>query len=221
MLEPAADRLGEHLGEVAEAVDVAARDVDAERKRQPGLEQPPLAEVEHLVQAEVRERELALVDQQPVVGPTRRDLVRDLLERKLAVRHVAEREPQRQERRRHRAGHDDLLAAQVVDRRRLASDHDRAVPGADARAVRQERVVLLHERVRRERDRRDLEPRGAGPLVQRLDVGEHLLEREPRGSTRSVVSAQYMKASSGSGLWPTRMSMSATTVAPCSRPHGE
>ena len=33
-----------------------------------------------------------------------------------------------------------------------------------------------------------------------------------RVSTRSVVSAQYMKASSGSGLWPTRMSIGATTV---------
>ena len=42
--------------------------------------------------------------------------------------------------------------------------------------MRQERVVLLHERVRSERDRGHLEPRRARPLVQRLDIAEHLLE---------------------------------------------
>ena len=72
VLEPAPDRLAEHLGELADAVDVAAHDVDAERQRQAGLEQPPLAEVEHLVQPEVGERELALVDQEAVVGAARR-----------------------------------------------------------------------------------------------------------------------------------------------------
>src|SRR5436190_732326 len=35
----------------------------------------------------------------------------------------------------------------------------------------------------------------------------------PRGSTRSVVSAQYMNASSGSGLWPTLICIEAVTVA--------
>ena len=178
VLEPAVDRLGEHLGEVVDAVDVAARDVDAERQRQPRLEQPPLAEVEHLVQADVGERQLALVDQQAVVGPAGRDLVRDLLERQLAVGKVAEHEPERQECGRHRARHDDLLAAQVVDGRGLAADDDRAVAGADARAVGEQRVVLLHERVGGERDRGDLEARGARPLVERLDIRQNLLERE-------------------------------------------
>ena len=96
-------------------LDVAARDVDAERQRQARLEQPPLAEVEHLVQADIGERELALVDQEAIVGAPGRDLVGDLLERQLAVRKVAEHEPERQEGGRHRAGHDDLLAPQVVD----------------------------------------------------------------------------------------------------------
>ena len=73
-------------------------------------------------------------------------------------------------------GHDDLETAQLVERDRLAGDDDRPVARADRGAVRQERVVLLHERVRGERDRRHLEPRRARPLVQRLDVGEHLLE---------------------------------------------
>src|SRR5262245_33042786 len=38
----------------------------------------------------------------------------------------------------------------------------------------------------------------------------------PRVSTRSVVSAQYMNASSGSGLWPTRI-CKRRTLAPLSR----
>ena len=131
------------------------------------------------MQADVGERQLPLVDQQAIVGPARRDLVRDLLERKLPVGEVAEHEPERQEGGCHRARHDDLLAAQVVDPGRLAADDDRAVTGADARSVGKERVVLLHERVGGERDRGDLEPPGARPLVQRLDVAEHLLELVP------------------------------------------
>ena len=65
MVEAAADRLGEHRREVGQAPDVPARDVDAERQRQARLEQPPFTQIEHLVQAEVGERQLALVDQQP------------------------------------------------------------------------------------------------------------------------------------------------------------
>jgi len=45
--------------------------------------------------------------------------------------------------------------------------------------MREERVVLLHEGIRRERDRRDLETPGTRPLVQRLDVAENLLELVP------------------------------------------
>src|SRR5262245_13574813 len=46
----------------------------------------------------------------------------------------------------------------------------------------------------------------------------------PRVSTRSVVSAQYMNASSGSGLWPTRICKRRTLAPPCrgnrdNRPH--
>src|SRR6187431_1475038 len=37
----------------------------------------------------------------------------------------------------------------------------------------------------------------------------------PRVSTRSVVSAQYMKASSGSGLWPTRICKAADASNGC------
>ena len=86
MVERALDRVGEHLREVAETrADVASRDDDAERQRQPGLEQPPLAEVEHLLQAVVLEGELALVNEQPCCRATRGDLLRDLLEGQLTV----------------------------------------------------------------------------------------------------------------------------------------
>ena len=45
--------------------EVAPRDVDPERERQAGLEEPPLAEVDDVVQAVLLVRELALVDEQP------------------------------------------------------------------------------------------------------------------------------------------------------------
>ena len=84
MVERALDRVGEHFREVAETrADVASRDDDAERQRQPGLEQPPLAEVEHLLQAVVLEGELTLVNEQPCCRATRGDLLRDLLEGQL------------------------------------------------------------------------------------------------------------------------------------------
>ena len=76
-------------------------------------------------------------------------------------------------------GHDDLERAERLDVDRLACDDDRPVPGADARPVREQRVVLLHERVRGKRDRRHLEPPRPRPLVERLDVRQHLLEPEP------------------------------------------
>jgi hypothetical protein len=44
--------------------EVAARDVDPERKRQARLEQPPLAEVDDVVEPVRLVRELAFVDQE-------------------------------------------------------------------------------------------------------------------------------------------------------------
>ena len=52
--------------------------------------------------------------------------------------------------------------------------------------MRQERVVLLHERVRGKRERRHLEPSRPRPLVERLDVGEHLLALETAGVDTSL-----------------------------------
>jgi hypothetical protein len=174
-------RLAQHLAHVVQdfGAEVAPGGVHAEREREAGLEQPPLTEVDGLDEPVALERELALVDEQPCLGPAGRDLVRDLVERKLAVPEVAEVEAERQERRRQRARDDDLPRAELVRRELLAGDHDRPVPGPDARPVREEHVVLLHERVRGERERGDLQPCRPSPLVQRLDVAEDLVELVP------------------------------------------
>src|SRR5690349_14451978 len=64
VLEPGPDRLGENRRELGERplAQVAPRDVCAQRQRQPGLEHPPLAEVEHLREPLGLVGELALVD---------------------------------------------------------------------------------------------------------------------------------------------------------------
>ena len=107
------------------------------------------------------------------------DLLRDLLECQLPERKVAEDQSQRQERGRERPRDDDLGLPELVAWNGLPRDDDRAVPRADARSMREECVVLLDERVRGQRDRRHFEPCRPRPLVQGLDVREHLLELEP------------------------------------------
>ena len=164
-------------GKVVQAlVEIPAGDVHPERQRQTGLEQPPLAQVEHLVQSVLLVGELALVDHETGVGAPRRDLVEDPVERQLAVGELPEREAEGEERRRHPAGDDDLGVAQLVEHERLACDEDGPVAGADARAVRQQRVAVLDEGIRVQRDRCRFQPALERPLVQRLDVLEHLLE---------------------------------------------
>ena len=186
VVETRLDRREEDRGEVAEALaEVASRDVDAERQRQSGLEQPPLAEVEHLVQPFALVRELALVDHEAGVGAARGDLVEDAVERQLAVPDLAEREAERQEGGRRQSGHDDLVLAELLQGQRLARDDDRAVAVADAGAVRQQGVAVLHERIRVQRDRGHLELALQRPLVQRLDVLQHLLELESAGVDRA------------------------------------
>ncbi|CAN5808597.1 hypothetical protein BH20ACT14_BH20ACT14_18360 [soil metagenome] len=178
VVEPALDRLPQHVGDLREHLwsEVPPSDVDAERQRQPGLEEPPLAEVEHFCEAVILERELTFVDQEACMRSTGRDLLWNLVEGELPEAEVAEDEPQREERRRHRPRHDDLELRKLFAGERATCDHDRPVPGADACPVRKERVVLLHERIRGERERGHLEPPRSRPLVQRLDVGEYLLE---------------------------------------------
>ena len=88
----------------------------------PGLEQPPLAEVDDLLEPVLRVRELALVDEEPRRGLAALDRVEDLVERHLAVAEVAaEAEPQGEERRGQPARDGDLDLAQVVHGHGLAS----------------------------------------------------------------------------------------------------
>ena len=158
--------------------EVAAGDVRTERQRQAGLQQPPLAEVEHLLQPLVGIRQLTLVDDEADVGVARLHLVEDLVERHLPVTEVADRHAEHEERRRHASGHRDLEVGEVVQRERLARNDDGAVAGAHARAVRQEDVAVLNEGVGVKGDRRRLQAPFERPLVQRLDVAEHMLELE-------------------------------------------
>ena len=71
--------------------------------------------------------------------------------------------------------------------------------------MRQQHVAVGDVRVRAERDRGHLEPALDRPLVQRLDVGDDLLELEPARVDAPASSAQNMNASSGSALCPTRI----------------
>ena len=118
------------------------------------------------------------MDQQARIGATRRHLVDDLVERHLTEPKVADGQAQDEEGRRHPAGHGDLDLAELVGRERTARDHDRPVARAHARAVREQDVAVLDERVRVDGDRGRLEPALERPLVQRLDVGEDVLELE-------------------------------------------
>src|SRR5213078_4623507 len=91
-------RVREGLGAVREAVlnaglevagdvphqrvsQVATHDVAAERQRQARLVVPPFAEIDPEVQPAVCVRQLALVDEEPRVRPTRRHVLLDLIER--------------------------------------------------------------------------------------------------------------------------------------------
>src|SRR4051794_6048961 len=92
VVEPGLDRLAQDVGELEQRVGpkVPPGDVRAERQRQPGLEQPPFAQVDDLLQALVLIGQLSLVDQQARVGAARHDLVDDLVERHLAVAEAAD-----------------------------------------------------------------------------------------------------------------------------------
>ena len=144
--------------------------------------------------------QLALVDQEARLDLARGDRRQDLVER----HHLVLESPPRKIRRTRYAvvcgPGSRPRPLQLVPAQLLVRDHDRAVAGAHARAVRQQQVAVLHERPRGGRERGHLEPSLLRPLVQRLDVGGTSSNSSPRVSTRSSASAQTMNASSGSGL---------------------
>ena len=119
------------------------------------------------------------MDEQAGTRGTRGDLRQDPVEGEdAAVELAAEDHLQHEERRGQLPWDDDLLRAQLVERQLLLRDHDRPVAGAHARAVREQEIAVLDERIRRERDRGHLEAALERPLVERLDVLAHRLEVE-------------------------------------------
>jgi hypothetical protein len=181
MLEGDVDRLAQQPRDPAHDVvaEIAPGGVHAEGQGQPRLQQPPFPEVEAAFEPMVAIRQLPLVDEHAGLCAPCRDLLLDDVERQHAVCELAaERHLQHEEGRRQRPRHHDLRLAQLVERQRLARDHDRPVPVADRRSVRQERVPLVHERIRRKGHCRHLEPSLQGPFVQGLDVLDHGLEVE-------------------------------------------
>ena len=166
----------DHLGP-----EVAADDVAAERQRQAaGPLRPPLAEVDDLLQALVLIRQLPFVDEQPGLGLAIEDGLLNLVERNHDVLEVGLVEPQRQVRGRQRPRNRD---AAPLDGRRSAGlrDDDRAVVVAHAGAVRQQRVLVGEVRVGVKRDGGDFVRAVERGAIQRLDVGQHLLDDEPAG----------------------------------------
>ena len=115
----------------------------------------------------------------PASASTLLHLFHDLVEGHLPEAELtAEVEAEDEERRGHAPGDGDLDVGQVVLLERMLRDDDRPVAGAHARAVREDEVLVLHERVRVQRDRRDLEPSLECPLVQGLNALEDMLELE-------------------------------------------
>src|SRR5262249_46369332 len=105
----------------------------------------------------------------------------DLVERDLPEPEVAEEEPEDEKSGGHAPGDRDLDRPQLLPLERLACDDDRPVPRPHARSVREHGVVALHERVRVQGDRGRLELPLEGPVVQRLDVAQYVLELEAAG----------------------------------------
>ena len=84
MIERVRDAVVQHLRHLRHRLgaEIAADDVAAERQRQAaGALEPPLAEVDDLVQALGRVGQLSLVNQQPGIDATVLDRVLDLVER--------------------------------------------------------------------------------------------------------------------------------------------
>src|SRR5439155_11351103 len=117
--------------------EVAPRDVHAERERQPRLQQPPLAEVERLLEPDALERQLPLVDHEPRVAAAGAHLVEDPVERHRPARErSAERHLEDEKRGRVLSRYCDLDLPQLVAREARPADDDRAVSRAEARTVR-------------------------------------------------------------------------------------
>ena len=163
--------LGDHL-----RPEVAADDVAAERQRQPaGVVGPPLPEVDDLLQPFLGIRQLPFVNQQPHVGLALEHSLLNLVERDDHILEVGLVEPQRQVGggQRPRNGH---AGAADLARSTLAAHDQRTVAITHAGAVRQQRVLVGEMGERMKRHRRHFIAPLERRAVQRLDIGEHLID---------------------------------------------
>src|SRR5436189_89642 len=161
--------------------EIAPRHVNSERQRQTRLEQPPLAEVDDLTQPFRLVRELPFVNQQPSVGAPRLHLVEDPVERDLAETELAEEEPENEERGGHAPRDRDLERLQLLTLEWLTRHDDRPVARAHARSVGEHRIVALNERIGVQGDGGRFEPSLERPVVQGLNVPQHMFELEAAG----------------------------------------
>ena len=188
--EPVFDGAAEGPGDSADllAPEVAPDDVAPERQREAGLLLPPAAEVDDLVEPVVAERQLSLVDQEPGRGVARRHLLLDPVEwdRDGPGAGRPERQRERRSRPGTRGSDDDSPRRDVLAADRIPSHHDRTVPVAERGAVRQEHVAVGDVGVGVEGDGGDVELACHRAPVQRLDVGELVVEREALGVDRAV-----------------------------------
>ena len=141
----------------------------------------------------------------------------DLVERHDDVLEVLpQAQPQREERAGQRARDGDRLALEVVDARRLAGHDHRAVAVAHARAARAEQVLVVQVGVGVDAEAvSSSSPSNARRLSVSMSTSSCVNWYRPV-SMQSFARAWNMNASSGSGLWPTRMSCLASAAVTAS-----
>ena len=144
----------------------------------PPVRCPPLAEVDDLLQALVLIRQLPLVDEEPGFGLAVEHGLLNLIEWNDNVLKVRFIEAQRQIRRRQRTRDGDAASFDSCRPPGLGDDN-RAVVVAHAGAVRQERVLVSEVSVSVKRHGGDFVLAFERRPVQRLDVGEHLIDDDP------------------------------------------
>src|SRR5687768_14017936 len=152
--------------------ELAPDDVPAHRQRQPVPLIPPLAKIQHLVQAFAVEKQLPLMDQQTGVAGSVQNGVDDFVKRDYLVLEISVEQSQGKKRTRQLPGNRNLQIWNVFGNGRLARNDDRTVVVADRSAVRQQRVLVSHVRIGVKADGSDVVRAAHRFLVQRLNVLE-------------------------------------------------
>src|SRR5258707_4799202 len=151
-------------------VQVLSDDVPTQRQRKARLLKPPRAHVRHQVQTTIRERQLALMNEESHVDIAVHDGILDLIERRehgLKIRLVqAKGEVCTGERPRN----GNSLAPHRVATGCLTRDEPRSIAIAHGRAVWEQCVAIAEILEGVNRDRRNLELSTHGALIERLDV---------------------------------------------------